>query len=64
MAPEYEGCEKRLDIFFSLHHTAAAGLCLLPFSTWQRVVEAAGAKVLSQVRVLHNARHAMCARSN
>jgi len=46
----YEGCEKRLDVYFVCADANAAGLCELPFALWERVARAAGAEVLSQVR--------------
>ena len=45
----YEGCEKRLDVYFVCTDANAPGLCTLPFALWEAVARAAGAEILSQV---------------
>ena len=45
----YEGCEKRLDVYFVCTDANAPGLCTLPFALWEAVARAAGARGLSQV---------------
>lgn len=46
----YEGCEKRLDVYFVCKDANAPALCALPFALWEGLARAAGAEVLSQVR--------------